>query len=90
MNPNDFTFRELVTMADGKNLSEYTKLAYLAAVIVNCHSSQKVDIDEMMVYTSIFDNGANAQAVTMSAVEVLAANAEQLGMKVVNKRIDEA
>ncbi len=90
MNPNDFTFRELVTMADGKNLSEYTKLAYLAAAIVNCHSSQKVEIDEMMVYTSIFDNGANAQAVTTSAVEVLAANAEQLGMKVVNKRIDEA
>lgn len=89
MNPNDFTFRELVIMADGKNLSEYTKLAYLAATIVNCHSSQKVDTDEMMGYTSIFDNGANAQAVTMSAVDFLAANAEQLGMKVVNKRIDE-
>ena len=90
MNPNDFTFRELVTMADGKSLSEYTKLAYLAAVVVNAHSTQSVTVDEMMVYNSIFEEENKNQAVTMSAVDFLAANAEQLGMKVVNKRIDEA
>lgn len=88
MNSNDFTFRELVIMADGKNLSEYSKLAYLAAVVVNAHCTQSVTINEMMVYSSLFDNKEENEVFT-SAVGVLAANAEQLGLKVVNKRIDE-
>ena len=82
--------RELVIMADGKNLSAYSQLAYLAMVIVNMHSTQSATIDELMAYKSIYEREQNnAQTANNSAVAALAANAENLGLQVVNKRIDE-
>ena len=59
-------------------------------VIVNMHSTQSATIDELMAYKSIYEREQNnAQTANNSAVAALAANAENLGLQVVNKRIDE-
>lgn len=93
-NPNDYSYRELLYMADGRNLAIHNQFAYLAAVIVNIHSTQKVTIDEMKVYNSIYNNESQSSKVEVtpqnSAVAVLAANADDLGLKVVNARIEDA
>ena len=90
VNPNDLTLRELLCMIDGRLPARYSVAAYHASVIVNLFSTDKATPNELNPYHSIFEQDESKQKEECaSGVEALRTHADELGIKVVNKRMGE-
>ena len=71
-------------------MSLYAVASYIASVLVNVHSPKaNATPKELNPYTSIFDEKEVEEADSISAIEYLKANADSMGIKVVNKRFGE-
>ena len=77
-------------MIDGRMQARYSVAAYHASVIVNLFSTDKATPNELNPYHSIFEQDENKKIEEcVSGVEALRTHADELGIRVVNKRMGE-
>lgn len=76
-------------MADGRAISNYAVFSYLASVVVNvlCKDAD-VSPKDLNPYKSPYDETEEAKALP-SGVDFLVEHAAEMGIEVINKRVDE-